>query len=309
MSRFVSAVLIAICAMAFSAASVFAQDIPSLVGEWSTSGALNDHPFGITAANGFVYVTDQYTCMVEMFTTDGSPVRQWYTDPNPYTPHGIAVDSDNFILVARTGRQVVGQYTPNGTLWNMYGSLDRTDGLFVLPEDVCTDQDGNIYVIDRADRIQKLSSSGDLLASFPFPGSTNCPDGIAVSQFGDIFVSDFDGNRVVRFNAAGVVVHTWGSPGSGDGQFQYPSGIAVDLEGNVYVADSHNCRIQKFRPDGTCIMKWDVAYNGIVADVAVDSDGSIYVLDYDNRMVLKYALPLPTPTKKATWGQLKTRYR
>jgi NHL repeat len=32
-------------------------------------------------------------------------------------------------------------------------------------------------------------------------------------------------------------VRTWGSVGTGDGQFQGPGGIAVDSSGNVYVAD------------------------------------------------------------------------
>jgi tripartite motif-containing protein 71 len=42
---------------------------------------------------------------------------------------------------------------------------------------------------------------------------------------------------------------TWGSEGSGDGQFGEPGGIAVDGAGNVYVADTGNNRVQKFKQD------------------------------------------------------------
>ena len=40
----------------------------------------------------------------------------------------------------------------------------------------------------------------------------------------------------------------WGTPGSGNGQFNGPEGVAVDAGGNVYVADTGNDRIQKFGP-------------------------------------------------------------
>lgn len=39
---------------------------------------------------------------------------------------------------------------------------------------------------------------------------------------------------------------TWGSLGSGDGQFSYPAGVVADTEENIYVADTYNHRIQKF---------------------------------------------------------------
>jgi hypothetical protein len=41
---------------------------------------------------------------------------------------------------------------------------------------------------------------------------------------------------------------TFGSEGSGDGQFIFPSGVAVAASGNIVVADSGNDRIQVFAP-------------------------------------------------------------
>src|SRR5437763_1411052 len=43
----------------------------------------------------------------------------------------------------------------------------------------------------------------------------------------------------------GTFLTTWGSSGTGDGQFDFPFGVATDGSGNVYVADHGNHRIQK----------------------------------------------------------------
>src|SRR5262249_7691545 len=51
-------------------------------------------------------------------------------------------------------------------------------------------------------------------------------------------------------------VTTWGSSGSGDGQFSFPEGVATDGSGNVYVADTGNDRIQKFDASGTFLSTW-----------------------------------------------------
>lgn len=49
---------------------------------------------------------------------------------------------------------------------------------------------------------------------------------------------------------------SWGSTGSGPGEFQGPIGIAVDGSGFVYVSDSGNDRIQKFTADGRFVTEW-----------------------------------------------------
>jgi hypothetical protein len=53
-------------------------------------------------------------------------------------------------------------------------------------------------------------------------------------------------NRVQKFNNHGIFITKWGSPGSGDGQFQFPSHVAVDRSGHVYVTDSGSHTVQVF---------------------------------------------------------------
>jgi hypothetical protein len=101
-------------------------------------------------------------------------------------------------------------------------------------------------------------------------------------------------------------VLTWGSVGTGDGQFNLPRGIAVDVSGNVYVADRFNRRIQKFDGTGTFLTKWgslgsgDGQFNNAYG-VAVDGSGNVYVVDTGNHRIQKFD---GTGTFLTKWGSL-----
>ncbi len=59
-------------------------------------------------------------------------------------------------------------------------------------------------------------------------------------------VCEKGGGHVSILSPSGKKIRSFGTSGSGPGQFKYPHGIAVDGEGNVLVADSDNHRIQQF---------------------------------------------------------------
>jgi DNA-binding beta-propeller fold protein YncE len=63
---------------------------------------------------------------------------------------------------------------------------------------------------------------------------------------GNIYVADNSNQRIEKFDSDGVFLTTWGTPGTGDGQFDDPFGLAFDSSGNIYVADMKNNRIQRF---------------------------------------------------------------
>jgi streptogramin lyase len=87
---------------------------------------------------------------------------------------------------------------------------------------------------------------------------------------------------------------TWGSNGTGDGQFGTPAAVDVDEFGNLYVADSEQNRIQKFNSSGVYQAQWDGSSSGngifnLPAGITFTPDGSIYVLEtYGSRRVMKF---------------------
>ena len=99
---------------------------------------------------------------------------------------------------------------------------------------------------------------------------------------------------------------TWGSSGSGNGQFSHPDGIAVDASGNVYVVDISNNRVEKFSSTGTYITQWGSPGTGnrqfnTPIGVAVDSLGNVYVTDANNERVQKFT---STGNYVTQWGHL-----
>jgi hypothetical protein len=81
-------------------------------------------------------------------------------------------------------------------------------------------------------------------------GGLNGQNSAIEDLYGNIFICDTGNNRIVKTDKNGQMISSWGTYGSGDGQFKAPFDIATDSLGNVYVADTNNSRIQKFTNTG-----------------------------------------------------------
>ncbi len=86
---------------------------------------------------------------------------------------------------------------------------------------------------------------------------------------------------------------SFGSSGTGNGQFNRPAGSAFDAQGNLWVVDSDNNRVQKFDPEGKYLTQFGStgSGNGQLSDpmdIAVDSKGNLWVADKGNHRVQKF---------------------
>ncbi len=58
-----------------------------------------------------------------------------------------------------------------------------------------------------------------------------------------VYIADHDNHHVLIYDTNGTQLHSFGTRGSREEEFNGPTGIAVDTSGNVYVCDSGNNRI------------------------------------------------------------------
>jgi DNA-binding beta-propeller fold protein YncE len=126
------------------------------------------------------------------------------------------------------------------------------------------------------------------------PGQFNTPHGAAFNRMGELYVSDFELDRIQVFDRAGAYLRGFGGSGRGVGhwQFRAPSGLAFTPGGNLIVCDHGrgNNRVQVLRDDGKFMLAFggDVAGQGMLecsGGVAVGGDGRIAVVDEINARV------------------------
>ena len=69
-------------------------------------------------------------------------------------------------------------------------------------------------------------------------GGAGGPRGVAINQRGEVVVTHMDNSCIHVFSPSGKKLQSFGTGGSGKGQFSYLRGVAVDDEGNILVADT-----------------------------------------------------------------------
>ena len=134
----------------------------------------------------------------------------------------------------------------------------------------------------------------------------NYPCGVAInySHEKEVVVTEHLESRVVMFSASGKKLRSFGSHGSGQGQFDLAVGVAVDPEGNILVADNKNHRIQKFTPEGKFLTAVGIKGSGhpqfdLPRGIAFNaSNNKLYVTENHRVQILNSDL-----TFSSTFGQ------
>jgi DNA-binding beta-propeller fold protein YncE len=228
----------------------------------------------------------------------------------------VAADSRGNVSVFNRGEHPVIRFDADGRYQEEWGH-----GLFRRPHGLCIGPDDALYYIDDLGHtIRKYSPDGRLLlqlgdGSPSDTGATSVdyrtivrsgapfhyPTDVAVAPNGDLYISDGYGNaRVHRFSPDGRLLHSWGEPGTGPGEFRIPHGIAVDRDGRVWVADRENSRLQIFDAEGRFVAEWaDLARP---CAVFVDPQGTVYVAELGFRAGMWPGTEPPSPD--ATGGRL-----
>ena len=120
-------------------------------------------------------------------------------------------------------------------------------------------------------------------------GGPIMPNGVTVDPSGNVYIADAKNYAIVKLARDGSFVTSWGSYGTGPGQFRNPEGVALDASGNVYVTDSVNNNVEKFTNAGVFVGSWNTWNKTNVLrtpiGLSVNATGFVYVADEGNQRV------------------------
>ena len=201
-------------------------------------------------------------------------------------PSAVAVDSRDRVYVFQQRGPKVLVFDREGYLLDVWHrdaeDVDDAHLINISPDD-------EVYLAERdAHQIVKYTTDGKRVMAIgtryraALRGPFNHPTDIAFGPKGDLYISDGYGNsRVHRFSSDGRHIASFGSPGSGPGQFRVPHGLRVSRDGRVFVCDRENRRVQVFTADGEYITEWPGFEKPM--GIHIDSDQMAYVTDQSTR--------------------------
>ena len=205
-------------------------------------------------------------------------------------PYRIIQDKSGNIYVSDRENHRIQKFDSTGKFILEWGSFGSDDGKFNRPHGIAIDNNNYIYVADyENNRIQNFDSVGNFIFKI---NSSYCND-LAVAENGKIYILDYQDCNINIFSSAGILLSSWGEPGSENGQFYKPQAIALDRFSNIYICDQMNNRIQKFDSTGKFILKFGTKGVGngqfdTPYDVVIDSLNYIFVVDYGNNRIQKF---------------------
>lgn len=272
---------------------IFSQtgNLTGSFGSYGSAPGEFNRPAGIALGpGGKIYVADAQNNRLQVFDAAGKYLWSIASDcPDCLNkPDGIATDHQGRVFVADSANNRVLVFDRHAKFLEQIGAAGSDPGKFNFPNanDLEFDAGDHLYVADSwNDRIQKFDAQGNVERIWPQAGGYN----IAVDPQRAVYLAE-QNNRIVKFGPLGERLLSWGSEGSGPGQFNIPKAIETDRDGNVWVGDWFNRRVQKFDPQGNFLLEWSppnaVAYNFIATDIAIDPLGRINILDAGMQRIL-----------------------
>ena len=319
-------------------------------------------PAGVAVDNaGNVYIADLINNRIRRVDASGTITTVAGTGDGGYSGDGapanlaqlnnpidLELDRAGNLYIADLMNNRIRRVDASGTITTVAGTGDEGysgDGeaadraTLDYPSAVAVDYSGNIYIADYYnDRIRRVDSLG-IITTIAGTGNVgysgdggpaveaqlNRPDGVAVDETGNLYITDAGNDRVRRVNPGQTITTIAGIGETGYGgdgglaieaQLFHPSGIAVDGTGNLYIADTDNHRVRRVDTAGTITTiagNGDEGYSGdgrLAVDaqlanpegVALDGTGNLYITDRYNHRVRRVD-PSGTITTVAGNGQ------
>jgi len=242
----------------------------------------------------FAYATGG-SCTVGLpyHSGDTCTVNFTFTPKDPGARYGAAVLYDSnptaqaTAYLTGTGNGPLAVIYP-GTQTLLASSSNLTPALN-SPYGVAVDGSGNVYIADfNNSRVLQVPPSDSTCATpsdciqvaSNVTGGLSRPYSVAVDGAGNVYISDYDNNRVLKVPPTDLTCATPSDCTVVGKDYSGPGFLAVDGSGNLYIIDRGNSRVLMVPPtDPTCATACTIVGNGFntASGIAVDGSGNVYV--------------------------------
>jgi hypothetical protein len=282
-----------------------------------------NYPYGVVVdRSGNLFIADTYNYVIRKVDANGTMTtvagngRSGYlgdgglaTRAELYSPHGVGVDASGNVFIADNGNARIRKVNTNGIITTVVGNGGATysgDGgpataaSLDQPYQVVVDGVGNLWIADAYNNRVRFVGTNGIITTVAGGGTnglgdggmaTNAglawPYGVALDGAGNLYIGDYDDNRIRRVDTNGIITTIAGNGTgwfSGDGgpgtnaDIWHPWGVATDTAGNVFFADQYNLRIRKITNTQGPILTLnnvDTAHAGSYQVVVTGPGGSV----------------------------------
>ncbi|MCK5687448.1 hypothetical protein KAJ27_25165 [bacterium] len=170
-----------------------------------------------------------------------------------YHPRGLGIDKSDNVYVCDYGNKRIQKLNPFGEVIKVYEYFNPKKRL-VSPRGIFVADDDFLYITYEGNVIVKMDQENKIVKEITgktaeIPDSFNGLRYICVDHMGNIFVSDYKNNRVIRLDRFGKMSEVIGTKGSSDGKLLSPEGLIILYDGSLWVANGDNDRIEVFKAD------------------------------------------------------------